>query len=161
MTSKPEQSPASTGVVGGVLSTDTPRGWRQRQELTLVERDGRANVLCSVSEVTDPDLTTETYARAQDAALAEGFPGFRPIAFEPARMLGGHAGMRHHFVWEPQGSPPVEQLQMYLVLDRRLYIATATAPVDDWEELAPALERALLGLRIAPAGPPGAPMAPA
>ena len=78
--------------------------------MTVLSPDGQANVIVS-SESLDPSIDTTEYATKQVGDLAREFPGYRQIAFTPARLLGIRQGYLCRYEWQPPTGPPVTQLQ--------------------------------------------------
>lgn len=106
------------------------------------------------SEPVDPEIDSAGYAELQKENLSQEFPGYRQIAWEPMRMLGGREGRLNRFEWQPTDGPRVTQIQIYYVEGERGYTATATAYAEDFPHQSRVLTEILDRLRIddVPAG---------
>ncbi len=125
-------------TVKGELAASIPPDWYWKESITLLAGDGEANVIFS-SEPIDPGLGLEEYAMSQGKVLAENFPAYREIAFEPMTMMGGRPGRLRRFEWRPPDKPPMTQIQLYCVEGDRGYSATATTPTAHIQAAEPVL----------------------
>ena len=115
------------------IQLEMPEGWFYKESHTVLDPDGRANVIVS-SEPLDETTSIAEYTDTQGDLLRE-FPGFTQIGFEEIDIDGipGEAWLRE-FSWTPEQRSAVTQLQVYAVLDGRGYTATATTPSTDMAE---------------------------
>ncbi len=108
-----------------------PPGWSVKEQVTLLEPSGRANVIASSEELSgEPD--SAAYVQAQGEILKAEYPGFEELSLEPIQLLGGQRGWLRRFRWQPNDGLPVTQLQMYFVQGSRGFTATATASSQDF-----------------------------
>ncbi len=126
------------------LGAKIPPGWLWKESLSLLAEDGSANVIFS-SEPLDTDVTLDRYVEAQGGQLAE-FEGYREIAVEETRTMGGRRGVLRRFEWSPPDGNPVTQIQIYCVENLRGYTATATTTTVGFKTVEPALVEILESL---------------
>jgi hypothetical protein len=131
------------------LTATLPDGWVARESTELLSLDGAANVIAS-SEPLNPDIDTQRYAEMQGESFAREFPNYREITFEPIQVFGKRHGYIRHFEWEPEGSVPLAQMQIYYTENGRGYTATATTPSGEFERLKLQLRLLLEGLDLDP-----------
>ncbi|MDQ0616773.1 Hsp70 family protein [Arthrobacter globiformis] len=123
-------------------------GWFYKDSYTFLAPDGQANVIISTEELSE-DMDTQTYADAQGPLLENELPGYEELAMEPYVVSGvvGHGWLRE-FIWTPPDSGPVQQTQIYVVLFRRGFTATATSPVSEYESHRADLSAILGSIRV-------------
>jgi tetratricopeptide (TPR) repeat protein len=114
------------------LSADLPEGWFAKESITLLARDGQANIIAS-SEPLDESMDTHRYAEIQGDLLKKEFPGYKEYVFESAEIFGGNQGYVRRFEWTPPEGVPVTQVQLYYVENGRGFTATATTPSSQYE----------------------------
>jgi hypothetical protein len=73
------------------LGAVIPDDWYWKESLTILAPEGKANIILS-SEPLDDAIDLDRYTRVQGELLVEEFPGYRPIALEPMRMMGKGKG---------------------------------------------------------------------
>ena len=127
-----------------------PPGWDAREEISLLERSGKANLLATSVSLDNP-LTTEEYASLQSDDMPSEFPGYRENAFYTARLLGDRSCWVRDFEWDPPDfRSSVRQLQVYYSDGKRGHTVTVTAPLAYFLSEEPVLLRDLRGVRLAP-----------
>lgn len=109
----------------GSLKAMLPPGWFAKESITLLAPDGSANVIAS-GEPLHESVDTERYAEVQGGLLANEFPEYVEVSFEPAEIFGQRRGYMRHFEWTPENGEPVTQIQLYFADRGRGYTATAT-----------------------------------
>ncbi|HKI66432.1 MAG TPA: DcrB-related protein [Solirubrobacterales bacterium] len=144
------------------LAATIPDDWRWKESLTLLAGKDDANVMFS-SEAVEPDVDAERYAVVQGEQLRSEFPGYRQIAFEPMRIMGGRDGFMRRFEWKPPDGVEVTQIQMYWVESSRGYTATATTSTPNFHATEGVLVRILESLALdrtpsPPTSPSGQPV---
>lgn len=110
------------------IGVGVPDGWHAKESLTVLEPNGRANMIVS-SEPIDALLDVERYVAIQGELLDRQFTGYYEESLEPAEVFGGRSGYIRRFGWSPPDGVPVRQIQVYAVEDGRGFTATATAPL--------------------------------
>lgn len=130
-----------------ILRAELPDGWLGKDSMSLLEPNGRCNVICS-SEPLDPSIDAFEYARWQGELLEEEFNGYELIAFKPELVFGGRPGYMREFSWTPEDGRTIRQIQLYYSVSGRGFTATATSPEDDFDDLEATLRHCLLNLKI-------------
>ncbi len=129
------------------ITSVAPDGWFIKESITLLEPNGRANVIAS-SEPLDTSIDSRLYAEAQGDQLRKEFKGYIETIFEPTEVWNGRQGYMRRFQWEPEDSVPVTQIQIYFAENGRGYTATATVPSKESEQFELQLRMVLGGLMI-------------
>jgi hypothetical protein len=124
----PPRQGAAPGVAHrGALTLTGPGDWAFKESYTLLEPNGRANLIVS-SEPLTRSMTAFDYATLQGDLLTTEFRGYVEVGFYSAELPGIAAPcFVREFSWEPPESSPVQQVQLYTVLGDRGITATGTA----------------------------------
>jgi hypothetical protein len=120
-------------VISSSLGALLPRGWQFKDELTLRDPDGRANVIFSSRPADPSDADGASLAAAEGELLAD-FPGIHQESLENIDFAGDATAMLRRFEWTPPDGKPVTQLQLYAAKNGRAYTATATSLTDNFHE---------------------------
>ena len=128
-------------------SAIVPDGWYAKSSYTLVNTNGKANIIFS-SEPLSLEYTAKMYADEQGRFLRREFVGYEEVRFVEAKVFSGKPGYLRHFEWTPKDGVPISQTQLYYAEGGRGYTATATATKQDYAAEASILNEVLDTLLI-------------
>ncbi|WP_395092414.1 LpqN/LpqT family lipoprotein [Armatimonas sp.] len=122
---------ATVGQSSGLLASFAPLGTSGATlALSFSEDPGRSRL---------PDNLPTTIA----LALAKRYPGFQQTTKQRLTLAGADAWLLDGQLKQPGQSALVRNRQVYICHQGRIYILTLTSKKEDFERLAPSLERLL------------------
>jgi hypothetical protein len=125
-----------------------PEGWAARASLELVSAEQRTIVSVTIDEA-GPLTELEEYAAAYGKLLAEQLAGYGELNLGRRPLRDGRPALVRRFVWAPEGgSGPIEQVQLYLVENKRGLVATALAQEAGLDEIESRLREVVSGVRL-------------
>jgi hypothetical protein len=155
----PTQQPVAQERVGQELrfvpqklALKVPLGWQtlpvaSRQAGTLVSLAplGTTGATLALSYANDPnrERLPENLPATIAAALSKRYPGFQQTAKQHLTLSGADAWLLDGQVRNVGQGFVVKNRQVYILHDGRIYIFTLTCKKEDFEHLAPSLDRIL------------------
>lgn len=107
-----------------IVEGRVPGFWSAREQVTYFSADRSANLIVTNHPVVPP-MDTAGFAAANDPGRHHGFPGHVEHSLGDRTVLGRH-GIERVFSWQAPDGRPVTQVQAYLVVDGRGFVATGT-----------------------------------
>lgn len=121
-------------LIANDFSTTFPETWQDRTMYTLVGpfKPGEFAANCVITQhFVDATESIEDFANEQTAIMRESLPTFELLDFRAATIAGFPACQQLHR-FNADGRD-IQQVQTFVLANRKIYVITGTAPVGEFE----------------------------
>jgi hypothetical protein len=124
-----------------------PPGWSATEDKLRIDAPADAGSVLVTCDPLPPGADTMAVARLEWEHNKRTCPNLQVLRSTGQPVFGGHPGYGRRFTWDADDGPVV-QVQLYLALDGRRYVATASAPTASAPALGPQLDAVLDTVRV-------------